>query len=150
MKNRLLYSIFILLFLSCNPDPQFLLQELIVGSWKDQGIYKIYSQNGTVIDSVYTKDIFYTFRSDGTYSIENEILVGIPSPGHYTIDSNNSRIDFKYNRSILDTPVIYQAYTWQINNFTQTTLDVNYNFKQSAFGSNPEIDITFHRKFIKL
>ncbi|HMS29785.1 MAG TPA: hypothetical protein PKD32_08040 [Saprospiraceae bacterium] len=64
--------------------------------------------------------------------------------------SNNSRIDFKYERPILDTPDIYQAYTWQINNFSQTTLDVNYNYKQSALGSNPMIDITFHRKFVKL
>ncbi|HMS29990.1 MAG TPA: hypothetical protein PKD32_09070 [Saprospiraceae bacterium] len=150
MNKILLFSTFIITLISCNPEPQSTLQEVIVGSWKDQGPYKIYSQKGTVIDTVYDKDIVYTFLNDGTYSITNELLVGAPKQGHYTINASTNKIDFQGDQSIIDTLGIQQLNSWQVINFSQSSLEVNYNFKQNALDSLPAIDITIYRKFIKL
>ncbi|MFN0212987.1 MAG: hypothetical protein ACKVT2_01920 [Saprospiraceae bacterium] len=146
----------LLLITSCQPgepvDNRSLLSEQLVGTWVDTLTHKSYrTENGVIIDTIICKDAVYRFYTDGTFSTENDMSLGMRLGGSWTLDADAEVINFVPNPSQGDIwfPSV-KTHTWEVESFEEPVLEVNYHLTDSRpLLSGGTLDIKIKRVFVR-
>ncbi len=140
---------------------------LIFGNWKDTHDYPIsyFDANG---DSVFSKfpNIIYHIEKDGSYSIENEVPLGIPCNGNFSflkkavtfrhLCSNNETVpiiglDGKARFKNFSDASTLLILSWDLLTLNENEMEVNFIYTSIPLnGTDQKFNTSYKRKFIRI